>query len=352
MMSERNVPSVSVAARRETLGWSQAELARRAGISRAAVSAIETAAVVPSVRVALALAREFGCTVEELFGGEGASSGAFRWAVEPRGECAGYWEVRESGGVLRYPVEAVSLNPFSPDVWLSSGAKRGRRALSPPTLTLACCDPAARFFAAEYERGSGVRMLVLPRNGREALKMLRDGVVHLGGIHAATEDDPGANVRRVREVLGEGWGLLRLVDWRSGLALRGGVESGAVSSAVRAARCWAMREKGAAARECHDQLLAGRKVRGRVVRGHREVADAVRAGWADAGITLELCAFENGLGFLPLRSEGLDLVFAERLMDDVRMKKLVSMVQGRAYRRAEGSLTGYSTARSGGLVFS
>jgi molybdate-binding protein len=82
------------------------------------------------------------------------------------------------------------------------------------------------------------------------------------------------------------------------------------------------------------------------------VADAVQAGWADAGITLELCAYEGGLGFVPLRTEGLDLVFTEQLMDDPRLQKLVALLQGRAYRRAEGSIRGYSTARAGSLVHS
>jgi DNA-binding XRE family transcriptional regulator len=47
--------------------WSQADLAQRAGISRAAVSAIEGERLSPSVATALALAAVFECSVEELF---------------------------------------------------------------------------------------------------------------------------------------------------------------------------------------------------------------------------------------------------------------------------------------------
>jgi DNA-binding XRE family transcriptional regulator len=43
-------------------GWSQEQLAENAGISRAAVSAIEIPRLVPSVAAALALARAFHCT--------------------------------------------------------------------------------------------------------------------------------------------------------------------------------------------------------------------------------------------------------------------------------------------------
>ena len=53
---------------RRQRGWSQAELARRAGVSRTAVSVVEVNRLVPSVAAALSLASAFGCTVEGLFG--------------------------------------------------------------------------------------------------------------------------------------------------------------------------------------------------------------------------------------------------------------------------------------------
>jgi DNA-binding XRE family transcriptional regulator len=57
----------------EEQGWFQREPAERAGLSRAGVSAIEIGKPVPTTVAALALAKVFGCRVEELFqlGGEG-----------------------------------------------------------------------------------------------------------------------------------------------------------------------------------------------------------------------------------------------------------------------------------------
>ena len=53
---------------RQARGFSQQQLAGMAGVSRQAVSAVESGMSDPSLRVALALARVLGMTVEEVFG--------------------------------------------------------------------------------------------------------------------------------------------------------------------------------------------------------------------------------------------------------------------------------------------
>lgn len=52
---------------REARGWTQAELADAIGVSRKTVNTVENDVFVPSVTVALKLARALGCTVEKLF---------------------------------------------------------------------------------------------------------------------------------------------------------------------------------------------------------------------------------------------------------------------------------------------
>ena len=53
---------------RQARGFSQQQLASMAGVSRQAVSAVESGHSDPSLRVALALAQALGLSVEELFG--------------------------------------------------------------------------------------------------------------------------------------------------------------------------------------------------------------------------------------------------------------------------------------------
>ena len=52
---------------REQAGWSQGELARRLGVSRQTVNAVETDKYDPSLPLALRMARLFGLEVRELF---------------------------------------------------------------------------------------------------------------------------------------------------------------------------------------------------------------------------------------------------------------------------------------------
>jgi putative transcriptional regulator len=53
-------------------GLSQAELAKAMQVSRQTINAIETERYTPSLPLALALARYFGSTVEEVFDDESA----------------------------------------------------------------------------------------------------------------------------------------------------------------------------------------------------------------------------------------------------------------------------------------
>ena len=56
-----------VRSRREAKGWSQGELARRLGVSRQTINAIETDKYDPSLPLALRMAKLFAVPVDQLF---------------------------------------------------------------------------------------------------------------------------------------------------------------------------------------------------------------------------------------------------------------------------------------------
>ncbi|WP_396594652.1 helix-turn-helix transcriptional regulator [Brevundimonas sp. R86498] len=57
----------TVRERREQKGWSQGELARRLGVSRQTINAVETDKYDPSLPLALRMARLFDVPVPQLF---------------------------------------------------------------------------------------------------------------------------------------------------------------------------------------------------------------------------------------------------------------------------------------------
>ena len=52
---------------REAMGWSQGELARRLGVSRQTVNAVETDKYDPSLPLALRMSKLFGVPVDRMF---------------------------------------------------------------------------------------------------------------------------------------------------------------------------------------------------------------------------------------------------------------------------------------------
>jgi putative molybdopterin biosynthesis protein len=343
----------SIIRRRTVHGWSQAELARRAGIPRTTVSAIEGERLTPSVTTALALARALDCSVEELFGTglkESITAGP-NWAWQPHGEPCRYWEAEVGGRRWLYPVEGLSLNDTPHDgIWQGGGGRDCGAAMAGETLVLACCDPAAGLLASEYARESGFRLLVIERGGGAALELLKRGLVHLAGLHRSTLDRPGRNAETVQERLGSGYRLIRAAKWQEGLALPVGERSHNPRAIVRQCRRWALREQGSAARECLDELLGGQPAPGKPVHGHSAVAEAIRAGWAGAGVCVQLTAEDAGLPFIPVRTEMLDICYSDLLAHDPRMLALIRLLRSRSHRRMISELPGYDASETGEII--
>src|SRR4051794_2713148 len=145
-----------VRAHRDRLGWSQDELARRSGLSRAGISAIEIGRLVPSTGAALAIARAFGCTVEDLFRLptlEPAAGDDSAWAWTPTHATSRYWRAEVNGITRAYPVEFSTLGLMPHDGTFDGGTFRDHaRATPTQTLVIACCDPAAGLIAQELAR--------------------------------------------------------------------------------------------------------------------------------------------------------------------------------------------------------
>lgn len=349
MSSERELTN-RVRACRVARGWSQDDLAARAGISRAGVSAIETNRLVPSTSAALALATALECRVEDLFQFAATIAHEPVWAWQPPREPCRYWRASVGSRALVYPVEPTNLGIIGHDGVYEDGRFRERPAAAPSdTLVIASCDPGIGLLASELSRRSGFRLLAIPRPSRVALNLLATGLVHVAGIHLATLDGQTQNAAVAREALHRGFCLLRGARWEEGLACSAGLRFGSVRAALRSRARWVGRETGSAARELLDGLLSDRRSPRRIAHGHRGVAEAIRCGWADIGVCLRLVSEEAGLCFLGVRQEEYDYCFLAETREDPRVQAMIETVRSSSYRGMLRDLPGYDSTETGEL---
>lgn len=218
------------------------------------------------------------------------------------------------------------------------------------TLVLAGCDPTAGLLANLYAQQSELQLLVFRRSSREALQMLKDGLIHLAGLHLSTKDDPARNACTVREMLGEGYQLLRIVRWQEGIAIAPKVQLRSARAVLHARLSWIGREAGSGAWHCLNRLLADRSHPRRIARSHHGVIEAIQSGWADAGISVRIVCEEAGLDFLPVQDEFYDVCFPGGFADDRRLRAFLNVVRSAEYRHLLAELPGYSTAETGDFV--
>ncbi len=337
-----------LAARRRASGWSQAELAQRAGVSRAAISAIELERLVPSVAAALALASALDCTVEELFSPANATAG-MAWAWQPTSFPARYWAAEVAGRTLLYPAESSPAGLVAHDGLASSPiAKMTEPAIARQTLVLACCDPAAGLLASEFQRLTGFRMLVLVRSSRQALQLLNTGLVHIAGVHLSCVSERGGNATAIQAgEMPTPLSLVHIARWQEGIAHSAGLKLQTTRDATRPSLRWVGRDPGSGARRCQDEILGDRKSPRRTARDHRGIVEAIRNGWGDVGVCVRLASAEAQLDFLPVWEENYDLCFSSDAAADPRIKALLSVIRSQEYRRLLSELPGYRLHNTG-----
>ncbi len=353
----------------------QTELARRAGISRQALGAIESGAYHPSVAIALRLARELGASVESLFGeidDETSTLVDATWFDDQRLPPAlGQSRValaRVGGKVVAVAQPAAHLT-LVPAAGVVQRARRRRADVATfqlpdeidSTLLMAGCDPAAAILVDWLaRRRSPVRAVALSCSSREALRAVVDGRAHVAGVHIRDQKSGEYNLTPISRALCHHRSLVvNFARWELGLATAPGNPLGirGFADLERSGLRIVNREDGSGARSVLDQALGELGLhRERIagyqfeVGGHLEVAAAIAAGLADVGVTIRLGADAYGLHFLPHRDERYDLVIMEREAESTPVKAMLDALNSRRFAREISQLCAYDTAQMGEII--
>ena len=350
---------------RQARGLSQQQLAGMAAVTRQAVSAVESGHSDPSLRVALALSRALGMTVEDVFGpGYPADPVQARPVAPVGGDGSRVVLATVADTFVALPLRgnAVDKAGFGPAGGLVVGGGPGEpvavRPLGPPrpTLVVAGCDPALPLLETPLALlDPPVAFAWWPCGSREALRLAAAGMVHAAGVHQPGhaggyqhyEQDAQVEIPGGAETVG-------FTSWREGLVARAATGIRGLDDVASRGLRMVNREPGAQARALLDQ----ERLRLRLdpaelpgydgqAAGHLQVASTVAGGVADVGVSSEPAALAYGLNFVPLAEERFDLVIPARYAASREVQGLLKVLASPWLLAQLASLPGYDPARCG-----
>ena len=362
-------------------GLSQGELAVRAGITRQAVSSIESNLYLPTTGVALHLASALACRVEDLFNLRTAediiegklighlpqsdmNASPIRVKVSTVGSKTVVRPVSGLGEALSFTVPAdgyvVESHGETSDATVRVKLSRDRQAIE-QSISVAGCDPAI-FLAGEHmrRRKDQTSLVGWTMGSMAALQALQQGEVHVAGLHLFDPATGESNLPFLRRTLkSSNYEVVTFATWEEGLLVRTGNHKSirAVSDVADPNITLVNREEGAGARLLLDQRLraAGidyHQVRGygTIVASHFEIARAIASRQADVGIGIRSAAQLFGLDFVPLQTARYDLVVPKTyLKSHPTLTHLFETLVSRPFRNEIEALGGYDTSETGKL---
>ena len=351
------------------------DLARRVGVSRQTIYAIEGGTYVPNTEVALHLARELEVAVDELFSlpqGQETSPETLAAEVLSATPPEQGQPVRICQIGSRWVSAPVTASPYympEADGIVQRTKTTGARAdlvvfakqeAAQKRLVLAGCDPATGLLSRMVEKISGVEIVSAAASSRLALNWLKYGKVHIAGSHLQDAKTGEFNLPFIRrEFPGEDFSIVTFARWEEGLVLapRNPKHIRAIEDLARKSVRFVNREPGSGSRALLEKLLEksgmdAKSVLGydRVAYGHLAAAYCVLSGDADVCLATRSAAKTFGLDFIPLHSERYDLVMRRRTAELPAVKAFLDVLQRAALRRKLEVLAGYDTSETGAVV--
>jgi putative molybdopterin biosynthesis protein len=348
---------------------SQSELAERVGIKRQAIYDMESGRYMPNTLIALRLARELDCRVEDLFILDVSENGQPVTLAEKSGFTDGRVSVvRIRNRLIAYPMDGKWLHGDgfqAADGMLSKDGDTVQLLQAEDSLKknilLLGCDPAFALLSSHVSRHTGdIRVHCRFASSHAAVKALAAGQAHVAGTHLHNSDASESNISLVEKMMtGTKVMLFAFSMFEEGLMVAPGNPHNIRSASDLAKGDIRLinREPGAALRVLLDDCLARAGVPTEAVIGydhqianHSQGAQMVAYRLADAALGLRAVAVAHGLDFVPIQAVRCDLVIPYDLLDLPAVKILLDVLQTHAMRKELSSLPGYDASSTGKLI--
>src|SRR5258708_6828030 len=196
---------------RQKRGLSASDLAKQAGVSRQTIYAMEAGSYVPNTAVALKLARALETRVEDLF-----ALGEESTAPDPRSEQvvllpdSAIPQAGQPVQLCRVGKRIIASMPSAVQWYFpASDAVVVRRPLRRTRayvrvihsdfrnrILVPRCDPAISALA-RHVHTPGIQPVLGHRNSSQALKLLKEGCVHVAGTHLRDDATGESNIPAV-----------------------------------------------------------------------------------------------------------------------------------------------------------
>ncbi|MDQ2917595.1 MAG: helix-turn-helix transcriptional regulator [Pseudomonadota bacterium] len=244
------------------------------------------------------------------------------------------------------------------DAWITAkGEAPVAAAHVRPPIIAGSHDPLLEWSVRESRCG----LAILAGGSRAGVEALARGEATAAAAHWIDDASGDYNVPLVRSVLaGASIVVLEWATRTQGFLLHEGNphQIRKVADLSRKRLRVATRQPEAGSHRLFLHLLAQGGVRPesldwlpRAVHAETELAAIIRDGHADVGLGIEAAALANGLAFIPLATERLDLITFRRDAFEPPLQTLLAWTRTPEFAAQATSLGGYNIANAGRVVF-
>lgn len=319
---------------REAAGFTQAELAERAGVSRQLIGAAEAGRNLPRVDSGLALAGALGIEVEVLFADHASAIDVLTGATPADGTLV------RSGRVG----EQIVVAPLhhAPEGWGTVDGEIRDGGYLPWSqardgFVVAGCEPGLEVLE-RLLRQSGAGAVSVTASSTAAIEALRNDRVHAAVVHGPALGRAGEIDDVVR---------IRLANWEVGLADAYDAEGGWFEQALTGRVPVVQREQGAGVQaEFESRVESADPVPGPRATSHLEAASRAVYGGLPA-VTIEPAALAVGAEFRALGLHETQLWIAAQWRNERAVIEALDVIADRRYQARLRAVGGYDLSGFG-----